>query len=210
MGRSLSEATELVDRHQVSVGDWLRVVPGERFAVDGLILLGRAEIDEQIVTGESRPVSRGPGEPVASGTLNLDGDLRIEVTAAAGEETVSRLLDLVRTARMDQGHYGRLADRLSVWFVPAVCLSAILAACWHATHTGLEQGILAGLAVVLIACPCALGLATPMAIWSALGRAAHGQVLFRSGEALERLATVRVACFDKTGTITDGQAWSTS
>ena len=203
---SPSQQTEWIDRDQARVGDWLQVLPGERFGVDGLILHGRAEVDGQIVTGESRAQARGPGDPVASGTLNLDGDLRIEVTAAAGAETVSRLLMLVRAARLAQGQHGQLADRLAAWFVPAVCLISLLTFCWHTSHGGVEHGVLAGLAVVLIACPCALGLATPMAIWSALGRAARGQVLFRSGGALERLAAVRVACFDKTGTITSGQA----
>jgi heavy metal translocating P-type ATPase len=212
---SMDQEVDCTDREEVCVGDWLQVLPGERFALDGQILRGQAEVDEQIVTGESRPMTRGPGDQVSSGTLNRDGDLLIEVTAAAGEETVSRLLDLVRTARTVQGQQGQLADRLTAWFVPAVCLLSLLTFWWHASQggiegggmqvAGIERGILAGLAVVLIACPCALGLATPMAIWSTMGRAARGQVLFRSGESLERLATVQVACFDKTGTITNGQ-----
>ena len=197
-------AVEDVPRESITVGDELRVLAGERFGVDGRILSGAADIDEQLVTGESRTVAKHPGEDVFSGTLNVDGDLRIRVTAAAGAETVSRLLTLVRQARQARGQYQRLADRIAEWFVPAVCLIAIATAIWHGRTGGVDAGILAGLAVVLIACPCALGLATPMAVWSAMGRAAQGHVLFRSGQSLERLANVRFVFFDKTGTLTSG------
>lgn len=191
-------------RREIATGDLLRVVPGERFPVDGVVVTGRALVDEQMVTGESRPVERTVGDRVASGTLNLDGDLRIEVTAADGQETVSRILNLVRAARRAKGRHERLADRIAVWFIPTVCGIAIFAGWWHGRQTGWDQGILTSLAVVLIACPCALGLATPLAVWTALGRAARGGVLFRSGTTLERLAEVRHACFDKTGTLTTG------
>lgn len=193
-------------REAVTIGQHLRVFPGERFGVDGRIASGMGDIDEQIVTGESRPVSRGPGDDVRSGTLNIDGDLEIEVTAAAGAETVSRMLDLVRRSRRIRGHYQKLADRVTAWFVPAVTAVALAAAWWHGTRNGLDAGILAGLAVALIACPCALGLATPMAIWVALGRAASGHVLFRHGPSIEQLAGARALLFDKTGTITTGEA----
>lgn len=204
----LVENQAVVDqpRESVAVGQRLRVFPGERFGVDGRITSGTGDIDEQIVTGESRPVSRCPGEHVSSGTLNIDGDLEIEITAAAGEETVSRMLDLVRRSRRIRGEYQKLADRVTAWFVPVVAIVALLAAWWHGTHYGLDAGILAGLAVALIACPCALGLATPMAIWVALGRAASGHVLFRHGPSIEQLAGAKALLFDKTGTITTGEA----
>ena len=192
-------------REKVVTGDVLRVLAGERFPVDGRITTGEAHVDEQMVTGESQPTEKNCGDDVYSGTLNVDGDLQVEVTAADGRETVSRLIDMVRTARSLKGHQERLADRIAFWFVPAVCLIAAAAA-WHQGQTnGLDQGILTGLAVVLIACPCALGLATPMAVWTALGRAAECGVLFRSGLVMERLAAVEFACFDKTGTLTSGQ-----
>jgi len=191
-----------VPRDDVRVGDTLRVLAGERFAVDGQIIAGSAVVDQQVVTGESRGIEKQPGDDVYSGTLNVDGDLRIRVTAAAGDETVSRMLALVRHARRAKGDYQRLADRVAAWFVPAVFIIATAAAIWHGVSDGLEAGIFAGLAVVLIACPCALGLATPMAIWTAMGRAARGNVLFRSGRALEQLAHVSEVYFDKTGTLT--------
>ena len=193
-------------RESVIVGECLRVFPGERFGVDGVITHGSGDVDEQIVTGESRPVSRRPGDEVRSGTLNLDGDLEIEITAAAGAETVSRMLELVRRSRRVRGHYQKLADRVTAWFVPAVAVVAVAAAWWHGQREGLDAGILTGLAVALIACPCALGLATPMAIWVALGRAASGHVLFRHGPSIEQLAGARALLFDKTGTLTTGDA----
>ena len=151
-------------------------------------------------------IAKRIGDPVYSGTLNVDGDLRVEVTAIAGEETVSRMLGLVQQARETKGRHARLADRVASWFVPMVCLIAVTTGLWHGRADGVDDGILAALAVVLIACPCALGLATPMAIWTALGRAARSQVLFRSGEILEQLAEIRAARFDKTGTLTSGVA----
>ncbi len=192
-------------RAEVVTGDVLRVLAGERFPVDGRITLGEAHVDEQMVTGESQPTEKVCGDAVFSGTLNVDGDLQVEVTAADGRETVSRLIGMVRTARSLKGHQERLADRIAAWFVPAVCLIAIAAAWQQGQSHGLDQGILTGLAVVLIACPCALGLATPMAVWTALGRAAECGVLFRSGLVMERLAAVEFACFDKTGTLTSGK-----
>ncbi len=191
-------------RGEVRTGDVVRVLPGERFAVDGRISAGRATVDQQIVTGESQTVAKSVGDLVFSGTLNVDGDLRIEVTAADGSETVSRILNMVRAARGAKGRHERLADRIAVWFIPAVCTIAIVAGWRQGQLAGWDQGILTALAVVLIACPCALGLATPLAVWTALGRAARSGVLFRSGLVLERLAYLRHACFDKTGTLTTG------
>lgn len=140
-----------VPRESAAVGDVLFVFPGERFAVDGVISSGKAEVDEQTITGESRTVTKLVGDAVFSGTLNLDGDLRIEVTAAAGAETVSRMLELVRESRRERGHFQRLADSVAAWFVPAVAIVAIATAWWHTQHGGLDDGILAGLAVVIIA-----------------------------------------------------------
>jgi len=191
-------------RSEVHTGDVLRVLPGERFAVDGIISAGSATVDQQVVTGESRDVAKATGDPVYSGTLNLDGDLQVEVTAADGGETVSRILNLVRDARRAKGPHEQLADRIAVWFIPTVCLIAIFAGYRQVQLAGWDQGIMTALAVVLIACPCALGLATPLAVWTALGRAASFGVLFRSGQVLERIAHLRHVCFDKTGTLTTG------
>lgn len=191
-------------RSEVRTGDVVRVLPGDRFAVDGQISAGRALVDQQIVTGESQAVAKGVGDIVFSGTLNMDGDLRVKVTATDGSETVSRILNMVRAARGAKGRHERLVDKIAVWFIPAVCTIAIVAGWRQGQLAGWDQGILTALAVVLIACPCALGLATPLAVWTALGRAARSGVLFRSGMVLERLAHLRHACFDKTGTLTTG------
>ena len=192
------------DRKQVQTDDVLRVLPGERLPVDGVLVAGQALIDEHLVTGESRYSEKTIGDAVYSGSLNIDGDVRIQVTAAAGNETVSRILKLVREARLEKGFHQRLADRIAKWFVPAVCTIAIVAGWIQGQSHGLDQGILTGLAVVLISCPCALGLATPVAVWTALGRAARSGVMFRSGMVMEQLASIKSACFDKTGTLTTG------
>lgn len=194
-----------VPRSDVTTSDVVRVLPGERCPVDGQIVAGRAMIDQQVVTGESKAADKAVGDPVFSGTLNLDGDLRIQVTAADGQETISRLIGQVRRARSTKGRQQLLADKITAWFVPVVCCVAIAAA-WHQMDAdGVDRGIMTGLAVVLIACPCALGLATPMAVWTALGRAAECGVLFRSGMVMQQLSTIGYACFDKTGTLTSGR-----
>ncbi|MFO0909084.1 MAG: heavy metal translocating P-type ATPase [Isosphaeraceae bacterium] len=202
--RVRGETEESVTLSEVASGDRLRVLAGERIPADGVVRGGVAFVDEQILTGESVPRPCHAGDSVLGGTLNLDGDLLVEVTAAGPAGTLARLIDLVRQARMAKGSYERLADRVSSWFVPVVAVVALATFLGHGILSGWERGILQGLAVVLIACPCALGLATPLAVWSALGQAARAQVLFRSGDALERLAGVRAVRFDKTGTLTTG------
>ncbi len=186
-------------------GDRLRVRAGERFAADGQILIGRAAVDEQVFTGESQSAVKEPGDSVLSGTLNLDGDLLIKVTAAAEQGSLRRLIAAVHQARMAKGAYQRLADRLARVFLPVVAVIALGSAAWHGWHGGFESGVMTGMAVALIACPCALGLATPLAVWAALGRAAQCQVVFRNGEALERLSHVGGIAFDKTGTLTTSE-----
>lgn len=195
-----------VPRGELRPGDRVRVFAGERLPADGRLVRGLAEIDEQCLTGESQPALKEPGDVVLGGTLNLDGDLTVEINAGPGEGTLCRLIEVVRTARLSKGKYQILAERVSAWFLPLVGMLAVGAAIWHGRQHGLEQGLLAGLAVVLIACPCALGLATPMAVWAAMGQASRAQVLFLSGKALERLAGVKAVCFDKTGTLTTGDA----
>jgi heavy metal translocating P-type ATPase len=195
----------LVPIADLAVGDRLRVKAGERFPADGRVERNAALVDEQVLTGESRPVLKERGERVLGGTLNLDGDLIIRVTCVGEEGTLARLVELVWKARLAKGRYQRLVDRISQWFFPAVATIAVLAFAGHWLGGSLEQGLMSALAVSLIACPCALGLATPLAVWSAIGRAASHQVLFRSGEALERLAEVRAIRFDKTGTLSTGR-----
>ncbi|MBI3864306.1 MAG: heavy metal translocating P-type ATPase [Planctomycetia bacterium] len=189
---------------EVGRGDWLRVLPGERFPTDGRLVEGAASVDRQLVTGESRPVNCAPGDEIFAGTLNLDGALVVEVTSDPGGGTIDRLITAVREARESKGYYQELADRISAWIFPSVATIALAAFGWHWHASGFDQGVTAALAVALVACPCALGLATPLAAWTALGVAARNHVLFRSGLALENLAGVRAVRFDKTGTLTTG------
>ena len=152
------------------------------------------------------PRLKEPGGRILGGTLNLDGDLVVRVTAVGEDAALARVVELVKSARMSKGRYQRLVDRISTWFFPIVAGIALVAFAVHSATGSLERGLMAGLAVSLIACPCALGLATPLAVWSAIGQAATHQVLFRGGEALERLADIRAVRFDKTGTLTTGSA----
>src|SRR5262249_2685089 len=156
---------------------------GERFPADGRVARDAGVVDEQVLTGESRPAFKELGDRILGGTLNLDGDLTIEVTESKGEGTLARVVELVRRAHESKGRYQRLADRAAGVFAPAVAAIALAAFAAHWACGSLERGLWAGLAVGLIACPCALGLAAPLAVWSALGHAAGQRVLFRGGEA---------------------------
>jgi len=200
MGNSRDGATSGVGR-----GDRLRVLAGERIATDGHVERGCASVSEQLLTGESRPITKRPGDEVLGGGLNLDGELIVHVSAPVDEGSLARLIDLVRLARASKGRYQRLADRVSAWFLRGVLIVASVTFMFHAWRSGIDTALMAALAVLLISCPCALGLATPMAVWSALGNAARHGVLFRNGESLERLADVRAVRFDKTGTLTTGR-----
>lgn len=190
----------------LAAGDLVRVLPGERFPADGLLLNQPASVDQQVLTGESWPVNKEPGDSLLGGTLNLDADVLLQVTSGPHAGTLARLIAAVRTAREARGWHQRLADRVSAWFFPVISVIAVGSGIYHGMLHGWAQGGMVGLSVVLIACPCALGLATPLAMWAALGHAARRQVLFQSGAALERLAQVKAIRFDKTGTLTTGQA----
>jgi len=203
--RTLRDGQEvLVPRDELTQGDRIRLLAGERFPTDGRIVEGRTSIDEQLVSGESCPVDKGVGATVCGGTLNLDGAVVVELTASPADGTIQRLIRAVHEARAQKGRYERLAERVSTLFFVVVAPLAAIAFAWHTTHSGLDQGILCGLAVVLIACPCALALATPLAVWTALSRAAGEQIVLKGGDALERLAQIKAICFDKTGTLTTG------
>jgi heavy metal translocating P-type ATPase len=188
----------------VLVGDIVSIKAGERVPVDGRITSGTAAIDEQVFTGESAPVTRIIDEEVFAGTLNLDGALQARAAALPRQGAFGALVEAVRLARDSKGTYQILADKVSAAFFPVVAVIALSAFLGHGFLSGWPEGLLAALAVVLIACPCALALATPLAVWAAMGRAARQGILFRSGEALERLAKVDTIRFDKTGTLTTG------
>ncbi|GIX48463.1 MAG: hypothetical protein KatS3mg131_2674 [Candidatus Tectimicrobiota bacterium] len=185
------------------VGTRVVVRPGERIAADGVVVEGEGLVDEAALTGEARPVSKRPGDPVLGATINLAGRFILTVTRC-GEETVfAQMVRLMEAAQAARGPSRLLADRLAAHFVPGVvALAGLTFLYW--LPTGLETAGLTALAVLLVACPCPLGLATPLATWVGLNRAAAAGVLVRSGAALERLAQVRAFCFDKTGTLTHG------
>jgi Cu+-exporting ATPase len=192
-------------RAEVRAGNAVLVRPGSRVPVDGVIDRGSSTIDEQIITGESQPRAAAEGDTVYAGSLNGDGVLVVRATAVGAGTVLHEVIDLLTAARRSKGRYERLADRVTAWFVPLV-LTIAAGAAIHALRTeGIEAGIMRFLAVLLISCPCALGLATPMAIWVALGHAARRGILFRTADALEILARVRCVCFDKTGTLTTGK-----
>jgi len=188
----------------IRIGDVLLVRAGDRISVDGVVEHGRANVDEQIVTGESTLVVKQPGDAVRAGTHDLDGDLAIRATAVGRETTLGRLVALLESARAAKGRYERLADRVAVYFLPLTLVLAIIAAVAGYFRGGANEAIMTSLSVLLIACPCGLGIATPMAVWMALGRAASAGALFRSGAAIEKLARVRTVFLDKTGTLTTG------
>jgi heavy metal translocating P-type ATPase len=192
-----------IETSAIQIGNLLQVRAGDRFPTDAVLFDGETTVDEQVFTGESIPVSRKPGDRVLAGTVNLDGHVVVRATAAFREGSFGRLLNLLKEARLSRGHYQRMADRVSAWFFPLITGVALLTLIVH-WHRGAGEAVQCSLSVLLIACPCALGLATPLAVWTALSTAVKHQVLFRSGEAIERLATVKAVCFDKTGTLTTG------
>ena len=187
-------------------GDRIQVLPGQRFPVDGTVEGGETEVDESAATGEATPVLRSPGAPVVSGTLNLTTAVAVRVTAVGAESFIGRVARLVEEAQARKAPVQRLADRVAVAFVPLVGLVA-LATClfWLATGAAANTALLRAVSVLVVACPCALGLATPTAVLVGTGAASERGVLFRGGDVLEALARVRVAAFDKTGTLTEGR-----
>lgn len=187
---------------ELRAGQRVRVRPGERFPVDGLIATGDGDVDESLLTGEPRPVTRCAGDAVQAGTVSLDGSFEIIATAVGDSTTAGQIGRLLHEALWNRSPLERLADKLSAWMTPiAIGLATIAFLFWN-YHSGLETGLLVALSVLLIACPCALGLATPLTLWLSLGRAAESGVIMRSTAALERLAKVERVFFDKTGTLT--------
>jgi Cu+-exporting ATPase len=190
------------------VGDRLRVRPGEKVPVDGVVLEGSSHLDESMVTGESMPVSRGVGAAVIGGTLNREGALIIRAEKVGAETLLARIVAMVAEAQRSRAPIQRLADRVSAWFVPAVIAWAVLAfAGWALVgpQPRLAYALVAAVSVLIIACPCALGLATPMSIMVGVGRGARAGVLIKSAEALERFEKVDTLVVDKTGTLTEGR-----
>ncbi|WP_081057507.1 heavy metal translocating P-type ATPase [Burkholderia diffusa] len=191
---------------QVRVGTIVSIRPGERVPVDGRIVSGRSHVDESLITGESLPVPKDDGDPVTAGSINGEGALVVETTAIGAETTLARIIRLVESAQAEKAPIQRLVDRVSEVFVPAILGIAVLTLVgWLIAGAGIETATLNAVAVLVIACPCALGLATPAAIMAGTGVAARHGVLIKDAQALELAQRATAIAFDKTGTLTEGR-----
>jgi len=188
------------------VGDRVLVKPGGQIPLDGMVRMGESSVDESMFTGESRPIHKQVGDPVIGGTLNREGLLHVEVTALAQRGLLSRMIEAIEKAQLEQAPIQRLVDRVSEVFVPLVVFIALLSLLGgYAWHGDLEAASIAAVSVLVIACPCALGLATPTAIAVATGLAARRGILIRDVAALECLHQIKIMAFDKTGTLTEAK-----
>ena len=192
--------------NQVVNGDWVVIRPGERVPVDGVVVEGASQVDESLITGESLPVAKHEGDKVTGGSVNAEGLLIVRTTAIGAESTLARIVRLVESAQAKKAPIQRLVDRVSEVFVPVVIGMALLTLLGWGLGTGnWEAAILNAVAVLVIACPCALGLATPTAVMAGTGVAARHGILIKDAEALEIAHKVKVVAFDKTGTLTAGK-----
>ena len=192
---------------QLVVDDQIRVRPGEKIPVDGVVESGQSTVDESMLTGEPMPVPKASGDLVTGGTLNKTGSLMFRATHIGKETALARIIALVRQAQNSKPAIGRLADQISAWFVPAMMIIAVISALvWFniGPRPTVAYALVSAMTVLIIACPCALGLATPMSIMVGIGKAAEAGVLIRSGDALQTSAGLTVMLLDKTGTITEG------
>ncbi|MEZ5924172.1 MAG: heavy metal translocating P-type ATPase [Hyphomicrobiaceae bacterium] len=202
------QADEEIELSQVHTGDLLRVRPGENVPVDGLVVEGASSVDESLLTGEPVPVEKASGAKVTAGTLNGTGSFVMRAERVGAETVLSQIVAMVAEAQRSRAPIQSLADKVSAWFVPAVLLIAALAFIAWTTFgpaPSMTYGLIAAVAVLIIACPCALGLATPLSIMVATGRGAQSGILIRNAEALEHLAAVDTLVVDKTGTLTEGK-----
>jgi Cu+-exporting ATPase len=192
----------------VHAGDTLRVRPGEKVPVDGVVLDGSSHVDESMLTGESLPVGKSSGERVTGGTVNQDGALLMRADRVGAHTVLAQIVSLVAQAQRSKAPLQRVADRVAAWFVPAVVAVAVLAFVlwsWLGPEPRFSYALVAAVSVLIIACPCALGLATPISIMVASGRAAQSGVLFRDAAAIESLRDIDTVVVDKTGTLTEGK-----
>lgn len=188
---------EILPAQEVQVGDMLRVLPGETIPVDGIIRAGQTSVNQAVMTGESLPVDKGPGDPVSSGTVNQFGSFDMEATRVGEDSSIQRMIRLVQSADAGKAKIVGIADRWATWIVVIALTAAVL--------TWLISGeVIRAVTILVVFCPCALVLATPTAIMAAIGNATHHGFLVREGDALERLAQVTHITFDKTGTLTYG------
>ncbi|HZR46737.1 MAG TPA: heavy metal translocating P-type ATPase, partial [Candidatus Manganitrophaceae bacterium] len=206
----LSEGGEIRKAaEKVKPGEMVLVRPGEKIPVDGTVVApissGGATVDESILTGESRPAEKRRGDRVFAATCNGESPLVVEATHPLSESLFHQMVRLMEAAQRSRGQVARFVDRVSFFFVPSVSLFALLTAFFWWRQAGAESGLMHALAVLLVACPCALGLAAPMVLSVSIGRAAEEGILIRSGDALEKMIRVGTIFFDKTGTLTDGK-----
>lgn len=190
-------AERVLPAGEVQVGDLIRVLPGEAIPVDGVILSGQASIDQSVMTGESMPVDKGPGDPVSSGTVNQFGAFEMRAMKVGEDSSIQRMIRLVQSADAGKAKIVGLADRWATWIV-------IIALTASAGTFLVTREIIRAVTILVVFCPCALVLATPTAIMAAIGNATKHGFLVRQGDALERLASVTRCTFDKTGTLTRG------
>jgi Cu+-exporting ATPase len=212
---ALRPATARVRRHgveielpieQVTLADQVLVRPGERIAVDGVVTEGRSHVDESLITGESLPVAKSVGDPVTGGAINAEGALTVQTLAIGAETTLARVIRMVESAQAAKPPIQRAVDRVSAVFVPVVLVIALLTLLGWALATGnWAQALIHAVAVLVIACPCALGLATPTALMAGTGVAARHGILIKDAQALEVAHAVNTVAFDKTGTLTEGR-----
>ena len=199
---------EEVPLEHIQPGDLLRVRPGEKVPVDGGVIEGRFAVDESMLTGESMPVTKEPGARVIGGTMNLTGSFVMRAQKVGRDTMLARIVHMVAEAQRSRAPIQRLADQVSAWFVPAVIAVAVLAfVFWsiYGPEPRMGFGLIAAVTVLIIACPCALGLATPMSIMVGVGRGAQLGVLIKNAEALERMERIDTLVVDKTGTLTEGK-----
>jgi len=201
----LDGSTITVPSEEITAGQRLLIRPGARIAVDGLVVEGQSDVDESIVTGESTPIRRSPGETVIAGSMNTTGRLVIQTTVSGRQTTIRRIAELVERAQTSRAPIQKLADQISAIFVPTVlAIAALTALGWWLAGDG-SAGIIAAVTVLIISCPCALGLATPIAVMVGTGAAGLHGILIKDAETLERIGRSKHVVFDKTGTLTHGK-----
>ena len=195
-----------VDKDAIHVGDLLQVNEGDKIPADGILQFGEAEVDESMLTGESKPVYKTKGASVVGASLVASGNFKMKVTAIGHHTVLSQIIELVKTAQQDKPDIQRLADRISGIFVPAVLLISLLTFLLGHFAFGLaiQQALMNSIAVLVISCPCAMGLATPTAVMVGVGRLAKNGILVKGGKTLEAFARIERMVFDKTGTLTTG------
>lgn len=199
---------EEIPIEEVKVGNYLRVRPGEKIPVDGVVTEGKSHVDESMITGEAIAVEKQPGDKVVAGTLNQLGSFVMQAERIGSDTLLSRIIHMVSEAQRSRAPIQTVADKVSSYFVPAVILIALITFCvwlWIGPEPRFAYAILAAVSVLIIACPCALGLATPMSVMVGMGRGAQEGVLVRDAAALDRLEKVDTVVFDKTGTLTEGK-----